>query len=124
PTPAGRYSINLRPSPDRQPKPVKSAGGGWVLTPSKGGGIEKVGKVYINEEKTKYIDYTDVWGKHRAKLDPEQGTDTKGRHSFYIHDSQKGYSSGCHECEPGFFDKLIKYRKDNPNEKNIKVIVE
>ena len=30
--------------------------------------------------------------------------------SFYLHDSEKGFSHGCTEVEGAFFDKLKEYR--------------
>ena len=65
--------------------------------------------------------FTDVWGTVRARLEPEKGTDLKGReNNFYLHDSQKGHTSGCTECEHGLFDKLLEYKKNN---KEIEVLV-
>ena len=69
PTVEGKYSINLEPSPERQPSLIKS-GGGYALKPTTEGGIEKVGKIYTDETKTKYVDFTDIWGNYRANLDP------------------------------------------------------
>jgi len=135
PTVEGKYSINLEPSPDRQPLLGKIENG-YVLKPNPDGGIEKVGKVFTNESKTKYVDFTDVWGNYRANLDPEnvkqplgadgnvlKGDDARDLSSFYLHDSQKGASSGCHECESALFDRLIEFRNKNPEEKKIIVIV-
>jgi hypothetical protein len=123
PTPAGKYHINLQPSPDRHPKAIKDAAG-YALTPTREGGIESVGIMWVDEEQTIARDFRGSWGNFRARLEPEKGTNTLGRTDFYFHDSQKGYSSGCHECETGLFDKLQEYRKNNPEEKDIKVIVQ
>lgn len=122
PTPEGKYYINLQPSPDRHPKAVKD-GKGYALTPTKEGGIESVGIMWVDEEQTIARDFRGSRGNFRARLEPEKGSNTQGRYDFYFHDSEKGYSSGCHEFETGLFDKLLEYRKNNPDEKDIKVIV-
>ena len=135
PTVEGKYSINLEPSPDRQLSLIKS-GTGYALKPTPEGGIEKVGKIYTDDTKTKYVDFTDIWGNYRANLDPVdvkqplgadgkplKGAEARDLGSFYLHDSQKGSSSGCHECESALFDRLLDYQKNNPDEKKIMVVV-
>lgn len=40
---------------------------------------------------------------------------------FYLHDSEKGESSGCHEVESAFFKQLEKYRSEGNDEIKVKV---
>jgi len=109
PTPSGRYSINLKPEPNRVAKYGKVKGG-YSLVSNPKGGIEKIPGPF-----------QEPWGKERAKLTPMKGTNTKGRGSFYFHDSKKGYTHGCIEVESKFFDRLKDYRKDG--NKDITVII-
>ena len=93
PTPEGKYTIDLRPNANRI-APVDPASGN--LRMPNGGGIDNVPKV----GHTPSGDFTyAAWGEHRALLEPEKGTDTHGRTSIYVHDSEKGYSHGCVECK-------------------------
>ena len=61
------------------------------------------------------------WGQWRARLIPKKETNTRGRNNFYLHDSYKGESSGCIECETELYYDLVNYREDN---KQIEVWVE
>jgi RHS repeat-associated protein len=135
PTVEGKYSINLEPSPERKPSLIKD-GKGYSLRPTAEGGIETIGKVYTDDTKTRYVDFTEVWGNYRANLDPVdvkqplgadgkplKGDDARNLGSFYLHDSQKGASSGCHEVESSLFDRLLEFQKNNPDEKKIMVVV-
>jgi hypothetical protein len=87
PTPEGEYEVNLEPDPDRV-APETNGGVG----PNPGGGISQLPK--DENGKTKHP----AWGDQRAKIGPKKGTKTHGRHSFYFHDSAKGYTHGCVEC--------------------------
>jgi hypothetical protein len=52
--------------------------------------------------------HSDAWGNNRVRIDPLVIDNPKARHrsGFYIHDSTKGYSHGCIEVNPKFFDML------------------
>lgn len=119
PTPEGKYSINLKADPDRIAQADLKTG---ALKPSPVGGIEKIPNFVANPNNPGFGWNYPEWGDNRAKLDPGKGTDLLGReNSFYLHDSEKGYTHGCIEVEKGFFDQLKEYQTDG-NE-NIDVIV-
>ena len=64
----------------------------------------------------------DLWGPNRVNLYPyDQATRNRcnpRRYGFYIHDSNKGGSSGCIEIGVGFFKKLREWiKKNNPKNK-------
>ncbi len=71
-----------------------------------GDGIQKLPTIHNGER----VDTSD-WGTMRARLNEQPGTKTFGRHNFYIHNSNKGFSSGCIEIGKGFFPKLLTYAK-------------
>ena len=73
PTPEGKYKIDLRPDGNRT-APVNPETGD--LRAAKGGGVDKI----PDEGKTSNGgSYTyPGWGKNRALLEPEKGTDTNG----------------------------------------------
>ena len=50
------------------------------------------------------------WGSWRARLQPRPGTNTFGRDFLYIHNSHKGYTSGCIETCDELLDELIRNR--------------
>jgi hypothetical protein len=55
-----------------------------------------------------------AWGCHRVGLKIVQFDDPEKcghRDGFYIHDSHKGYTSGCIETEKEFFELLILFAK-------------
>lgn len=113
PTPEGKYKINLKPDFDR----VANANDKGDLVGSPEGGIEKIPDFVMNPDPKKKgwrWTYAD-WGKKRAHLDPVNvtGATSKQRNlnSFYFHDSEKGYSHGCTECETTLFDKLKEYKE-------------
>ncbi|MGE5341869.1 MAG: tlde1 domain-containing protein [Candidatus Omnitrophota bacterium] len=75
-----------------------------------GDGIQEVtGKFFIA-----------LWGKYRARLWPDKGTDTKGRSNFYLHTSKKGHTSGCIETRGD--ESVFQDLKDS-NVKQIKMVV-
>jgi hypothetical protein len=121
PTPEGKYSINLAPDPNRLAKIDLNSG---TLLPNPKGGIEKIPGATPNPNHQGYEFLPqNVWGENRAKLDPAKGNDLDGReNSFYIHDSDKGYTHGCIEVEPAFFNQLLEYQDDG--NKNIDVIIQ
>ena len=53
---------------------------------------------------------------NRAHLTPDKVTGAKNTErdndSYYLHDSQKGYTHGCTEVEAKLFDKLNEYRNN------------
>jgi hypothetical protein len=53
-------------------------------------------------------------GKNRAHLEPVKvtGATSKERdnNSYYLHDSQKGYTHGCTEVDGKLFDQLKDFR--------------
>jgi len=105
PIPAGTYSVNLSLSPNRTASvdPIT----GEILS---GNGIQKIPSSYTTIDGTTY-EYPG-WGTMRARLNPESGN-MYGRHSFYLHNSHKGYSHGCIEVGGGFFGYLINYGQTN-----------
>ena len=110
PTPEGRYYINLKPDPNRIANADPKTG---QLLRSPKGGIEKIPDYYQREDGL-YCTYSE-WGYHRAKLEPVSvtGASNRDNNSFYMHDSEKGYTHGCIEIEKQFFNDLIEYGKDN-----------
>ncbi|EOG6908182.1 RHS repeat domain-containing protein, partial [Flavobacterium psychrophilum] len=122
PTAEGTYNINLKPSFDR----VAKTDGDGSLIRSKEGGVEKIpGLLPVTGEPNSYYSFED-WGENRAYLSPENvtGATSKDRDisSFYLHDSEKGYTHGCTEVEKSLFKQLETYKKDGNSE--IKVIVQ
>jgi len=120
PTVEGKYKINLIPDPDRVAKADNK--GNLLRNPE--GGIEKIESIPV-EDKPGYVYTYEDWGNNRARLEPVsvmQPKDEYGReykrdlNSFYFHDSEKGYSSGCHEVEKSFFEVLNNYRNDGNTE--------
>jgi hypothetical protein len=58
--------------------------------------------------------YTSNWGNNRAR---SEAADERTKHAcaperdgFYLHDSTKGYSHGCIEVDPAFFNRFYFYR--------------
>lgn len=105
PIPEGTYRINLSLDPDRTAS-VDSATG-EILS---GNGIQKIPSSYTTRDGRTFT--YPGWGTMRAKLNPVSGN-MRGRHSFYLHDSHKGYSHGCIEVGGNFFRRLIAYRQSN-----------
>ena len=105
PTPEGRYSINLRPDPNRMAQ-VRDG----QLTPSPQGGIERIP-----------AGGEQVWGTWRARLSPAAGTDTLGRDNMYLHDSMKGQTSGCIETCSELRQDLLRLRNDGVRSIDVRV---
>ena len=122
PTPEGKYKINLEPSPDRVAEANLKTG---ELKRNPEGGIEKIPKFVANPDKPGYGWTYNDWGENRAKMDPiiVTGATSQERDlsSFYLHDSQKGYSHGCTEVEGELFDKLKEYREAGNTSIDVKV---
>ena len=72
-----------------------------------------------------YLEFNHDWGMNRVRLTPIKIENPKARHrgGFYIHDSVKGYSSGCIEVDTGFFTELRKFAKAHSNKGVLKLIV-
>ena len=55
------------------------------------------------------------WGNYRAKIEPADEITKQAclpvRSGFFIHDSTKGYSHGCIEVEPKFFETLFGFKR-------------
>ncbi len=122
PTPEGKYHVNLEPNPERVAKADINTGD---LLRDPNGGIERIPDFVENPNKQGYgWTYTE-WGKHRAYLAPDKVTGAKNserdNYSYYLHDSQKGYTHGCTEVETELFDRLNEYR--NSGNTKIDVIV-
>jgi hypothetical protein len=99
PVPEGSYTINLRKDPNR----VASVSGGKLLEDT---GIQQIPTVGPDGGRLQYI--PGIWGSWRARLEP----DTPGsRDNFYIHNSRKGYTSGCIETCDKLMQELLNYRK-------------
>ena len=107
PVPAGDYSINLVPDPNRTAKADRNTG---ELTSNKDGGIEIVPPSFTTRNGT-VVTYPG-WGTWRARLNPKPKTDTKKRNYFYFHNSKKGYSHGCIETCDELLNALKDYRND------------
>lgn len=109
PTPDGKYSINLKPEPDRKAE-IASNG---QLKRSTEGGIENLEGMKMDGDNENLYTSED-WGDNRAKLDAEEVTGAtsgeRDNNSYYFHDSEKGYTHGCTEVETGLFDQLKDYR--------------
>ena len=72
-----------------------------------------------------YVAFNHDWGKNRVRLITLKISQAKARHrgGFYIHDSIKGYSSGCIEVAHGFFAELRRFAKTKKNQGFLKLIV-
>lgn len=108
PIPGGAYSINL--SLDHKRIAKADPNSGELL---RGNGIQRIPTKFTTNDGRSW-EYS-AWGTMRARLNPSSSTNTYGRHSFYIHDSHKGYSHGCIEVGAGFFPKLINYSLIKPS---------
>lgn len=112
PIPVGKYSVNLTLNPERRNEFNED------MTTKLGLGIQVIDWEKAFSERVALHG----WGQWRARLTPLKGTDTKGRHSFYLHDSYKGESSGCIEVETDLYYDMVEYGAEG-NE-NIEVWVE
>ncbi|MFL9839297.1 RHS repeat-associated core domain-containing protein, partial [Flavobacterium sp. ST-75] len=133
PTVEGKYQINLEPDPNRV---AKADGKTGQLLRNPDGGIEKIPD-FVPSDSNPNVGWSyEEWGENRVRLQPVNvpqpkdnsnetgitgGGGKRDLNSFYLHDSQKGYSHGCTECDTELFDQLIKYRAEG--NKNIEVQV-
>jgi hypothetical protein len=126
PTVEGKYKLNLAPAIE-----TATIKGGNIV-PAQGKGIQNL--VDMKDPTKPDLEYnSEAWGKTRISMipidvkQPAQNTatptieDDRDLKSFYFHDSQKGESSGCHEVETAFFDKLKEYKKAVNKEIQVKV---
>jgi hypothetical protein len=127
PVPEGKYSVNLKPDPNRVAQANTDAGADHSLYSAEG--IQRIpdhvdtpdGTYSYGANGTSRNANGGGWGDNRARLDPANNTDTAGRSNFYIHDSQKGYSHGCVETQTGLINDMKAYRATGA--KSIDVIV-
>lgn len=123
PTPEGLYHINLSPNPNRVAKADMKTG---ALVGNLNGGIEKIPTSVDNPNRPGWEWRYPEWGNNRAHLEPDKVTGASSQqrenNSYYFHDSTKGYSHGCTECETGLFTKLNQYRE--MGNKKIDVVVD
>jgi RHS repeat-associated protein len=125
PTVEGKYKVNLEADPDRV---AKADGKTGELMRNPDGGIEKIPDFVPSDKNPKVGWSYEDWGKNRARLEPVNvptptdnsketgiGGGKRDLQSFYLHDSEKGYSHGCIECESGLFDELKNYRDKGNN---------
>jgi len=120
PTPEGIYSINLKPDPNR--KAEISSNGQLKRNPE--GEIENlVGMRRDGDSDNLYM--SEDWGKNRAKLEPMKVTGAtsqeRDNESYYLHDSEKGYTHGCTEAETELFDHLKEYRSQGNDKIKVQV---
>ena len=68
----------------------------------------------------RWFENPSAWGKSRIPIQPQQGTDTFGRHSMYVHGGDNGFgSSRCIDLErgmPSFYKDWQSYNDDLPLE--------
>ncbi|MDM1045763.1 hypothetical protein HXZ87_13095, partial [Myroides sp. R163-1] len=121
PTVEGKYKINLKPDPSREAKADLKTG---ELLRNPEGGIEKIPNFVENPNNPGYGWRYREWGDNRARLEPvnvsqpkdlDGNTQNRDLSSFYLHDSTKGYSHGCHEVDTDLFSKLNEYRDSGNN---------
>lgn len=113
PIPEGKYTINLVPDPMDPSQRV-----GPAMTPKEGSGIQQV---YWFEKGVKVT--SEAWGTMRVRLDPVEGTNTFDRQNFYIHNSKKGFTSGCIESLQAPGDIWV-FRDRNPETPFLEVLVD
>jgi hypothetical protein len=105
PIPEGNYSLLLKESGTANVVDVKHS----VLDAREG--IESL--VDMPGPDGRFYE-SDQWGKNRVRLrifwikNPK----ARGRNGFYLHDSTKGFSHGCIEVEPRFFNRLRQMAKE------------
>ena len=120
PIPEGKYSVNLKPNPDRVAQADSKTGEIYSAE-----GIQRLPQQFTTDDGTTYTYGSHGtgggWGTNRARLDPAENTDTSGRSNFYLHDSSKGYSHGCVETQTGLIDNMKAYRATGA--KSIDVVV-
>ncbi len=100
PIPEGKYRLDINTN-------IKTASynrnNGDIYS---GKGIQKIPSSYLTLD-GKRGDYAG-WGTMRVALVPLSGN-MYGRSNFYIHDSHKGWTSGCIEVNSLFFPRLLNY---------------
>jgi RHS repeat-associated protein len=108
PVAPGKFYIDLEP--DIQEAPIRAVESGFALT-SKGstGGIETIPAIFRT-----------LWGNFRALLHRESG-ESYGRDGQYFHDSNKGETSGCIECDSKLFNDLIDYKTEGNDRIEVQV---
>lgn len=61
-----------------------------------------------------------AWGNYRVPLEADDGTDTHGRHSMYIHGGDELGSAGCIDVGPNM-DRLAPYIKSSRSPVKVRV---
>jgi hypothetical protein len=127
PTVEGDYVIDIKPEP--QPAIIKIVGkdsygrNRFDLERNTKAGIERI----ISNPPV--YNFENSWGHNRVRLIPTLETALKitsfGRNkdTFYLHDSEKGYTSGCTDVSSRFFNVLEEYRTKMKENDEIKVKV-
>ena len=105
PVPSGNYAIALT----EDKKPGQDDGTGICnLKPS-----SKIQRIPRGKDAGDCEPYWSLWGFYRVRLEPADAETAQRckpwRGGFYIHDSEKGFTHGCIEVEPGFFKELLAY---------------
>ena len=66
----------------------------------------------------RWFEMPNGWGNSRIPIQPQQGTNTFGRHSMYVHGGDNGYgSAGCIDLErnmPTFYSDFQNYNGSTP----------
>ena len=99
PTPEGKYTVDLRPDPNREAKSELRGIDDPIL---KGGeGIEKIPEDEI---------LRDIWGDWRMRLKLKPGEKKNKRNNMYLHNSNAGSTSGCIDTCDELLAEVKKYR--------------
>ena len=108
PIPAGSYYFTLALDPRKYAKDDGS--GSCRLVPS-----QRIQQIPRGTAAGECEPYWSNWGKNRVRIEPADSATrtacTPARSGFYIHDSTKGFSHGCIEVDPVFFNRLTRYAK-------------
>ncbi len=70
--------------------------------------------------KDSWLREPEKWGSHRVPLEPDQDTNTYGRHSMYIHGSDELGSNGCIDVGPNM-EHLVPYIKSSRSPVKVRV---
>lgn len=68
----------------------------------------------------RWKDKPESWGNYRVPLEADDGTDTHGRHSMYIHGGDELGSAGCIDVGPNM-DRLAPYIKSSRSPVKVRV---
>ena len=120
PIPEGTYQIPLKDGGTTTTYKTK----GGDLTYDKDLEIQNMECITTPDRKA-FVEFNHDWGKNRVRLKIVKFASNKSKHrsGFYIHDSIKGYSSGCIEVETGFFTELRKESKKQMGKGTLNLLV-